>query len=132
MDGCLMAETAYALADQQEPKKMSEAEQSDLIKEARTRLDASHKKDKRNRREMALDLKFIAGDQWPDQAKTERTQDNRPMLTINRLPQFLRQVVTPIREAALSIKVAPTDGQSDPKLADVYNGIIRQIQYQSS
>lgn len=126
-----MADGAYDIDDKKAPK-MSTSEQDTLIKEARDRLQQAWDKDKRNRQEMAIDMKFLAGDQWPDAAKTERTADNRPMLTINRMPQFVRQVVNPIREADLSIKVAPADGSSDPKLADVYNGIIRQIQYQSS
>lgn len=87
------------------------------------------------------------------------------MLTINRLPQFVRQVTNDIRQADISIKVAPSDGAIakaervvDPRaeepppmghnggppmppegskkkqmtMADVYNGLIREIQYQSS
>lgn len=127
-----MADGAYAPPDQQKAEKMSSSEQDALIKEARTRLQNAWDKDKRNRIEMALDFKFLANDQWSDIDKLERTNQGRPFLTINRLPQFLRQVVNPIREADLSIKVAPADGTSDPKLADVYNGLLRQIQYQSS
>jgi hypothetical protein len=124
-----MADGSYG----QKPKKqLSKTEAGDLIKEARDRLQIAWEKDKRNRQEAALDLKFIAGDQWPDAVKTARERDGRPMLTINRLPQFLHQVTNPIRESDLSIKTAPVDSGSDPKLAKVFDGILKQIQYQSS
>jgi hypothetical protein len=113
-------------------KKLSKKEADALIKEARERLQLSWEKDKRNREEAAKDLKFIAGDQWPDAVKQEREKKGRPMLTINRLPQFLHQVTNPIREADLSIKTAPVDSGSDPKVAKVYDGLLKQIQYQSS
>ncbi len=113
-------------------KKLSKKEQGDLIKEARERLQLAWEADKRNREEAAKDLKFIAGDQWPDAVKAKREKEGKPMLTINRLPQFLHQVTNPIREADLSIKTAPVDSGSDPKVAKVYDGLLKQIQYQSS
>jgi hypothetical protein len=124
-----MADGSYG---QKTPKKLSKKEAGDLIKEARERLQLAWEKDKRNRQEAALDLRFIAGDQWPDAVKSARERDGRPMLTINRLPQFLHQVTNPIREADLSIKTAPVDSNSDPQLAKVYDGLLKQIQYQSS
>ena len=62
----------------------------------------------------------------------ERQAQGRPILTINRLPQFVRQVTNDIRQADLAIKVSPVDDQSDPKLAKIFNGLLRQIHYQSS
>jgi hypothetical protein len=130
MAGSLMADgSAYG---GKPAKKLSRTEADDIIREARERLDLAWEGDKRNRQEAALDLKFIAGDQWPDAVKAERESKGRPMLTINRLPQFLHQVTNPIREADLSIKTAPVDNKSDPKVAKVYDGILKQIQYQSS
>jgi hypothetical protein len=117
---------------QKPAKKLSRKEADEIIREARERIELAWEADRRNREEAAIDLKFIAGDQWPDQVKTERTTDGRPMITVNRLPQFLRQVTNPIREADLSIKTAPVDSKSDPKVAKVYDGLLKQIQYQSS
>jgi hypothetical protein len=130
MDGRLMADgSSYG---QKPAKKLSKTEAADIIAEARDRLQLAWEADRRNREEAAIDLRFIAGDQWPDAVKTERTADGRPMITVNRLPQFLRQVTNPIREADLSIKTAPVDSKSDPKVAKVYDGLLKQIQYQSS
>lgn len=103
-----------------------------IVKAARDRLEEAWNNEKENREEASRDLAFIAGDQWPDQVRREREAERRPMLTINRLPQFLRQVTNDIRQADIAIKVAPVDDGSDPKMAKIFNGIIRQIQYQSS
>jgi hypothetical protein len=124
-----MADGSYG---QKPAKQMTAKEKADLIKEARERMQLAWEADKKNREEAALDLRFLAGDQWSDNVKREREAEGRLMLTINRLPQFLRQVTNPIREADLSIKTAPVDSKSDPKTAKVFDGLLKQIQYQSS
>lgn len=103
-----------------------------IVKEVRENLEASWQHDRENREAAATDLAFIAGDQWPDVVRREREAERRPMLTINRLPQFLKQVTNDIRQADIAIKAAPVDDKSDPNLAKIYNGLLRQIQYQSN
>lgn len=104
----------------------------EIVKTVRDLLAQAWEHDRDNRRDAASDLAFLAGDQWPERVRREREASGRPMLTINQLPQFLRQVTNDIRQANLAIKVSPVDDQSDPNLAKVYNGILKQIQYQSS
>lgn len=104
----------------------------DIVKMARDCIEQSYDAEKVNREEAAQDLNFLAGNQWPDAVKTERERDGRPMLTINRLPQFVRQITNDIRQADIAIKVRPEDDQSDPDLARIFDGLIRQIQYRSS
>lgn len=83
-------------------------------------------------RELALeDFRFAAGEQWPDEIRKQRDQQNRPCLTFNRLPQFIRQVTGSARQNKPAIKVIPVDSGSDLELADVYNGLIRNIESQS-
>jgi hypothetical protein len=101
----------------------------DIAKEAREAIQQSFDYDRENRREMVEDLRFIAGFQWNDAARAERR--GRPMITINRSQQFLRQVSNPIRQNMPILKVE-TDGNdhgTDPELA---NGMLRRIQYNSS
>ena len=101
----------------------------DIVKEAREAISLSHEYDRDNRREAMEDLRFTAGFQWSDAAKIERK--NRPMITINRSSQFVRQVANPIRQNMPTIKVEP-DGDEDSELAEVANGLFRRIQYNSS
>lgn len=107
-------------------------EKEDIVTRAREALEASWQHEKENREAAAVDLAFLAGDQWPDRVRREREAEGRPMLTINRLPQFLRQVTNDIRQADIAIKASPVDDRSDPQLAKVYNGLLKQIQYQSN
>jgi len=102
----------------------------DLVALVRKRLDRAYNHDKDNRDEAAADMRFLAGDQWPEYARQARV--NRPMLTVNKLPQFLHQVTNDIRQNAPVIKATPVDGESDPQLAKTYDGIISDIQYRSS
>lgn len=110
------------------PKRERDA----IVQEVRERIQDSHDHDKDNRREAAIDLQFLAGDQWPETVRRQRDTAGRPMLTFNRLGQFVRQVSNEIRQSDLSIKVVPEDDDSDPTLARIYDGLIRYIQYCSS
>jgi hypothetical protein len=80
-------------------------------------------------RDAALDdLKFLAGDQWPDNIQTSRTIDGRPCLTINRLPSIKRQITNEQRQQRPSIQVNPVGSDSDVDVAEVEQGIIRHIE----
>ena len=107
-----------------------QGETRDIVSEVRTRLGEAFTFDRQNREDAVMDLKFLAGDQWPEYARAARV--NRPMLTINKLPQFLHQVTNDIRQSAPSLKVTPVDGKNDPDMAKVFDGIISDIQYRSS
>jgi hypothetical protein len=113
-------------------RKLSSTESAEIVKTAREAIEQSEEHDRDNRRDAASDLHFLAGNHWPDTVRRERETSSRPMLTINSLPQVVRQVTNDIRQADLAIKVSPVDDTSDPELARVYNGLLRQIQYQSS
>lgn len=84
--------------------------------------------ERENREEAIDDLRFRAGDQWPTGVKSEREATNRPCLTINRMPQFVRQVTGDIRQNKPGIKVHPVDSGSDPAIARVFTGLIRHIE----
>ncbi len=84
-------------------------------------------------RKFALDdLKFRAGEQWPDGIKRQREIDGRPCLTINQMPQFIRQVTNDQRQNRPSIQVNPVNDEADPETAEIIQGIIRHIEYDSS
>lgn len=82
---------------------------------------------------MALDdLKFLTGDQWPADVERSRKADNRPCLTVNKLPTFLHQVTNDQRQNRSSIKVHAVDDDADVETADVLQGLIRHIEYDSN
>lgn len=102
----------------------------DVVARARKHIEATHQFERRNREEMEIDLQFVAGDQWPEAVKAARR--DRPMLTINQLPQFVNQIVNPIRTADIGIAVKGVDDKTDPKLAAIYDQLIDEIEYRSN
>lgn len=84
-----------------------------------------------DRRMMEEDLAFAAGEQWPEDVKAARKSTDRPCLTFNRLPAFIEQVVGDARQNRPAIKVHPVDEGADEDLAEVYEGLVRNIESQS-
>ena len=58
-----------------------------------------------------------------------QTINARPCLTINKLPQHVRQVTNDQRQNRPTGKVIPADDNADIEVADIFNGIVRHIQY---
>ena len=85
-----------------------------------------------NDREAALDdIKFRAGEQWPSDIVNQRERDKRPCLTVDKLAQYVRQIVNDGRQNRPSIKVRPVDSGADMATAEVFQGIIRHIEDRS-
>ena len=55
----------------------------------------------------------------------------RPMLTINKMPQHIRQVTNDIRQNRPSIRYRPADDKADPEVADILMGLVRHIETHS-
>ena len=113
-------------------KPDEEVDDAELIERAKacyqTGVDATAKW-----REQALeDLAFLAGDQWDPNISGQRAAQGRPALTVNRLPQFVRQVTNEQRQSKPSVTVSPVDSGSDVKTAEVLQGVIRNIEYTSN
>ena len=88
------------------------------------------------------DLRFYAGSpdnqwQWPNDVLQTRGSSQgpvvsaRPCLTINKLPQHVKQITNEQRMNLPTIKVLPVDDKGDIEMADVFNGVIRHIEYTS-
>jgi hypothetical protein len=58
-----------------------------------------------------------------------QTINARPTLTINKLPQHVRQVTNDMRQNRPGAKVIPVDDNADIEVADIFNGMIRHIEY---
>src|SRR4051812_47474622 len=100
-----------------------------LLGDAKDAFALCEEAEAENRAEALDDLRFAKlGEQWPETVKAQRVRDGRPCLTINRQPAFIRQVVNEARQQRPSIKVHPVDDQADPAIAQIYDGLIRNIE----
>lgn len=103
-----------------------------ILEEAKEAFELAVEHEHDNRAEAIDDLRFARlAEQWPDNVRRNREKDGRPCLTINRLPTFIRQVVNDARLNKPAIKVHPADSQADPATAQIYNGLIRNIEITS-
>jgi len=105
---------------------------SDLLAEAREAFEQAAEAEADNRKEALDDLRFARlSDQWPASIVQQRQREGRPCLTINRMPAFIRQVVNDARHNKPSIKVHPADSTADVETEEIFNGLIRHIEYSS-
>ena len=113
---------------------------SNILATARSRLDMAISALSESREDEIDDLRFYAGSpdnqwQWPADVLATRgavqgqTINARPCLTINKLPQHVRQVTNDQRQNRPTGKVIPADDNADVEVAEVFNGMVRHIEY---
>ena len=113
---------------------------SDILAEARQRLNMAISALSESREDEIDDLRFYAGSpdnqwQWPADVLQTRgavqgqTINARPCLTINKLPQHVHQVTNEQRINRPGIKVIPANDEAESDVAEVFNGVIRHIEY---
>jgi hypothetical protein len=112
----------------------------EILTVARSRMKMAMAAFSQTREDELDDLRFYAGSpdnqwQWPADVLQTRgavqgqTINARPCLTINKLPQHVHQVTNEQRMNRPGIKVIPADDKADVDMADVFNGVIRHIEY---
>jgi len=76
------------------------------------------------------DLQFCdPAKQWPENIKNLRGE--KPCLTIDVMTPILKQVVNEQRQNRPSVRVSPVDSHSDVETAQILQGIVRHIEYDS-
>jgi hypothetical protein len=103
----------------------------DLLRTIRTRREEAEDAERPHRERAEEDLRFAVGDQWPEEERIEREEEGRPCLTINAMPQFIRQVTGQVRSLNPAIRVIPADGEARKETAEIVEGLIRHIEYVS-
>lgn len=118
---------------------MADKKQADdkLIAEARKRFQRCEDREADNRPLWKDDLKFANGDpengfQWDEGMRKARNDSKRPCLTINKVKQHNRQITNDARQNKPAVRVLPVDDGADKKTAEVFNGMIRHIEANSS
>ncbi len=85
-----------------------------------------------NRQNALDDKKFLNGEQWPEQIRELRKGQNRPVLVVDKLNQYVNQVVNDGRQNRPAVKARPVDDFGDPDVAEALNGLLRHIQDKSN
>lgn len=108
-----------------------------VIEEALERFRFAQEAEQEWRRQCLDDLRFAAGEidgestQWAPSDLSQRKQQLRPALTINRCEQFTNQVTNEARLNNPSIRISPVDDGADIETAEILQGIVRHIEVAS-
>lgn len=116
------------------------ADNADMLATMRQRLTMAQGAYTDSRNDELDDLRFLAGSpdnqwQWPRGVLATRGASQgadvaaRPCLTINKLPQHVRQVTNEQRQNRPAGKVIPVDDNADVEMAEVFDGMVRHIEY---
>lgn len=105
----------------------------DFLTLSRKQFKTSESSTSKLREKMRRDQRFASsGDQqWDPADLMARTSEGRPALSINRIPQFLRQVSNQIRANRSQIQIHPRGGDASNQLAAAFQAVIRGIEVDS-
>jgi len=106
----------------------------DVLETALKRFELSMEKCAHNIEKMRSDIRFAAAspdDPWQWDESDMQARGNRPMLTINKMPQHIRQVTNDIRQNRPAIRFRPADDGSDVEVAEILMGLVRHIEANS-
>lgn len=109
---------------------------ADIIQEAKDRFKACQEWESEARKLFIDDYKFAHGDadngfQWPDTLLKARKLNERPALTINKTRQHCLMILNDQRQNKVAIKISPTGDMASYASAEVFEDIIRHIEYKS-
>jgi hypothetical protein len=120
----------YKASEKPEAKKADGY--SELMETFRKRYEDAYERERENIDKAYEDLGFAEEEaQWDPDVRRKREADGRPCLTINRLPQFIRQITGKMRQLRPAIKCVPVDGRGDPETAKTLAGMFRYIENRS-
>lgn len=83
------------------------------------------------------DVRFCNADsdnkyQWPSALSRSRELDARPCLTINKTRQHVLMIQNEIKQNLPSVKISATGGDASYDSAQIFEGVVRYIEYNSN
>lgn len=83
------------------------------------------------------DLKFCEADadngyQWPNDLRKNREIDARPCLTVNKVQQNVKLITNDAKQNKPAIEVEATGGDASYESAQIFEGVVRHIEYISN
>jgi hypothetical protein len=128
-------------------KRRTAAQTKKLLKTARDRFKQAQSAEAKQRQRELDDLRFYAGEQWPEDIKTSRAGQAasnglppvpaRPCITINKTREPVRTVLNQERGSDMGIEIVPADdfGELIEPIPDteikLREGLVRRIQRES-
>ena len=107
-----------------------------ILKEATDRFEIARDWQSQADFRFLEDTKFCNGDsynmyQWPSDVQDYRKLDKKPMLTLNKTRQHCLLIVNDAKQNKPGIKILPNGNDATYDAAQMYNSLMRRIEYQS-
>jgi len=120
--------------DQSKESESDKRDDDKILEEARERFAKIEEDDRDNRDEQrsCFEFVYVKGKQWSDTVRSRRTSWDEPCLEFDQLKQFVNQVVNDERQNKPAILVHPAGGGASQEIADIEQGLIRAIEYDSN
>lgn len=99
---------------------------SDFLREMRQNYDRAVESETENRNAALQDIRFIYGDQWDSTARENRERLRKPVLTVNRLPAYVAQIINNRLLNETEIRVYP-DRDGSREVALIREAIIKSV-----
>jgi hypothetical protein len=118
-------------------RKTRKETDEDIVKEAQERFDRAFEYQSAAHRHYVADMQFANGDdenkfQWSDSVSAGRQQAGRPSLTVNKTRIHCLQIINDARQNPVQIRINPVADEATYEAAQIYEGIIRHIEYISN
>lgn len=112
------------------------ADDDKIVSEAKKRFAFCETWESHARQMYVEDYKFGHGDsdnqaQWPNQLLTSREVDQKPTLTVNKTRIHCLQIVNDAKQNKAGIVVHPTTNEATYEAAEVFEDVVRHIEYES-
>lgn len=118
-----------------EDYKLSEDDK--IIKEAKEDFKRCEEWESTFQTRFVEDIKFANADsdnnwQWPDAQRNSRVDLQKPCLTINKTRQHVLQITNDAKQNKPGVNIRPVGGEATYDAAQVFEGIVRHVEYQSN
>ena len=109
----------------------------EIVIEAKDRFRTCEEWEAPTRRLFDYDYKFANGDshnmyQWDNRISSDRFANNRPVLTVNKVNQHNLMVINDAKQNKPGVNIRPVGDDASFEAAQVFQGIVRHIEYISN
>lgn len=102
-----------------------------LLERIRKNYDYALAEWKDIREQARIDMRYLSGDPWDEKIKAKRQANGRQCVNFDELNQYVNQVINQQRQSQTAISIRPEGMGANDETAELHQGIIRDIEYNS-